>query len=238
MSYESNRFIRERIMNPSLHRAGCAPSQLNRISARRPNARAALRSVRAVGLSAAATLALAHAATAQDRILWSFRTADSTPIQFLARAADGTIYTADADFTYALSPRGALLWITPAASGDDHGARPIEIGADGTIYTGVGIDTFAEPSKLVIALAPDGSVKWEFDAPTNNDLAVGPSIGPDGNIYAVQEGAAFGGGGLGPAPAIRPSSSAESSPTPPSPSPTPRCTSGSSFSPVAASRTP
>jgi hypothetical protein len=146
-------------------------------------------------LKVVATLAVfpaaAGAQTASERLLWSFKTDDRTTEQFIARAPSGVIYTADNTATYALSPEGDLLWSTPDASGDAFGARPIGLGADGTLYTGV--SPAGEPYAPVIALNPDGSTRWRFIPDQPLDLAGGPGVGPDGAIYAVQEGGAAGG---------------------------------------------
>jgi len=124
--------------------------------------------------------------TPDGRVLWRFQTDERTTVQFIARAPDGTIYTADGSATYALAPDGALKWASLAASGDSFGARPISPGADGTIYTGVdyvNVDEYV----AVVALNPDGTVRWRFIPPTPGDLIIGPNVGPDGNIYAVQD---------------------------------------------------
>jgi hypothetical protein len=120
-----------------------------------------------------------------ERVLWRFQTQDSASLQFLARAPDGTIYTADGFGTYALSPAGDLLWVSRAAHADSYGGRPISLGADGTIYTGV--DFVGNEYAAVVALNPDGTVRWRFFPGVPGDLIIGPNVGPDGNIYGVQE---------------------------------------------------
>ena len=120
------------------------------------------------------------------RVQWRFQTDERTTVQFIARAPDGTIYTADGRATYALTPDGALKWASRAASGDSYGARPISLGADGTIYTGVDYVNVNEYAAIV-ALNPDGTVRWRFFPENPGDLIIGPNVGPDGNIYAVQD---------------------------------------------------
>jgi len=120
------------------------------------------------------------------RVRWTFRTDDYVAVQFVALGPDGTVYTSDGLGLYALSPEGALLWFTPGVGG----GRPISFGADGTIYTGGGAD-------LVAALDPDGSIRWTLpNGAPGLSLLAGPSVGPDGNVYAVQD-SNTGGAGLG-----------------------------------------
>ena len=126
----------------------------------------------------------------QARVLWRFRTPDTAWRQFIARAPDGTIYTADGFATYALSPAGDLIWFSTEAHADSFGGRPISLGADGTIYTGV--DFVGNDYAAVVALNPDGSVRWRFFPGVQGDLIIGPNVGPDGNIYGVLE-TTFGG---------------------------------------------
>ncbi|MHA2658814.1 MAG: InlB B-repeat-containing protein, partial [bacterium JZ-2024 1] len=90
---------------------------------------------------------------------------------------DGTVYVHDArGFLYAVTPGGALKWVfsTPGAHG------PPSVGTDGTIYAGAGTKIFA--------INPDGTLKWQFTDPnTGQGITAGPTVGPDGNIYAVTE---------------------------------------------------
>jgi hypothetical protein len=124
--------------------------------------------------------------TASGRVLWRFQTDERTWQQFLAVGPDGTIYTSDGGATYALAPDGGLKWASRAAMGDSFGGRPISIGADGTIYTGVDYVNVND-YVAVVALNPDGTVRWRFIPPTPGDLVIGPNVGPDGNVYGVQD---------------------------------------------------
>ncbi len=117
------------------------------------------------------------------RILWRFQT-DGLPawFQFIGVGLDGRVYVSDQTGLYALTAGGALLWFVPNVGS----GRPIDFGPDGTIYTG---GPFSSPP-LVVALSPQGEILWQFDGPDTMfgaPLAAGPNLGPDGNIYAVQD---------------------------------------------------
>ena len=109
--------------------------------------------------------------------------------QFVDVGPDGRVYTSDQLGLYALSPNGKLLWFVPEAGG----GHPIDIGPDGTIYTGVGL---SQGPEIIKAINPDGTLKWEFVPPVSWDLATGPNVGPDGNIYASQDFTVEGGLGF------------------------------------------
>jgi hypothetical protein len=127
-----------------------------------------------VGASNAATL---NVTLRQEdgRIRWRFQMDSPVSGYFTAVAPDGTIYASDNLRLYAFSPDGGLLWVHEGAGG----RRPISLMADGTIITG---------GNLIKAINPDGTLRWQFTAPaTNQTLLAGPSIGPNGNIFAVQD---------------------------------------------------
>lgn len=110
-----------------------------------------------------------------ERVLWRFRLDGDSLGRSVTVGPDGTLYTSDFNRLYALTPDGDLLW---TAEGVGLG-REVSFGADGTIYTG---------GNLVAAINPDGTVKWRFANPRPGlDLAAGPNVGPDGNIYAAQD---------------------------------------------------
>jgi hypothetical protein len=119
---------------------------------------------------------------ADERVRWRFQTDRYTPLQFITVAPDGTIYTSDLNNLYALSPDGALLWVAPGTGG----GRPISLGADGTIYTGGSLSEGLN-GHIVKSLDPDGSLRWQVESALGQNLLAGPSVGPDGNIYAVQD---------------------------------------------------
>jgi hypothetical protein len=119
---------------------------------------------------------------AGERVQWRFQTDRYTPLQFITVVPDGTIYTSDLNNLYALSPDGALLWVAQGTGG----GRPISLGADGTIYTGGSLSEGLN-GHIVKAINPDGSLRWQVESAVGLNLLAGPSVGPDGNIYAVQD---------------------------------------------------
>src|SRR4029079_132983 len=89
-----------------------------------------------------------------------------------ARGPDGTIYAIDVNGSlYAVTPNGALKWIRSA------GDKGLDVGPDGTIYTG--------SENTVKAFQPDGVLKWTFVQNPRAFILIGIAVGPDGNIYGV-----------------------------------------------------
>ncbi len=85
---------------------------------------------------------------------------------------DGTIYVG-ADSLYALEPSGRVRWTAPVRAGT------IDVGTDGTVYTVAGRHT-------IYAFAPDGTLRWSYtEQPQGFGISTGPTVGPDGNVYAV-----------------------------------------------------
>ncbi len=94
-------------------------------------------------------------------------------------APSGDIYI-HSDDLYAISPAGEILWTKPLS-----GSEVIDVAADGTVYAGSFLTIFA--------YTPAGDLIWSFSEPPGGQgVMAGPTIGPDGNIYAVTDG-----GGLG-----------------------------------------
>ncbi len=120
-------------------------------------------------------LSPASAKADDHRVLWRVRLDGYSLGRRVDVGPDGTLYTSNIERLYAFTPEGELLWTLDGAGG----GRPVTFGADGTIYTG---------GSLISAVNPDGTLKWRFENPRPGlDLAAGPNIGPDGNIYAAQD---------------------------------------------------
>ena len=133
--------------------------------------------------------------TAEGRVNWRF-TCDGRGVRHrVGIAPDGTIYAQDTDgLLYALAPDGALLWITD--TGGAGGEGPVVVGADGTIYVAANP---LGPEVDIVAVNPDGTIRWRFTDTDTQGLLAGPGIGPDGRIYAVIEQPGLGAVALDPA---------------------------------------
>ncbi|MDH3526989.1 MAG: hypothetical protein OEM43_05750 [Gammaproteobacteria bacterium] len=87
--------------------------------------------------------------------------------------ADGTVYAVDvADYLYAVAPDGTVLWEAAGA-----GSKGVDVGPDGTIYTG--------NEDWIKAYNPDGSLKWTFVQDPRAFVFQDVAVGPDGNIYGI-----------------------------------------------------
>ncbi|MDH4071297.1 MAG: T9SS type A sorting domain-containing protein [Ignavibacteria bacterium] len=127
----------------------------------------------------------------QERIIWRFEMDSEISGSEVSVGPDGTIYTSDATKLYAINPNGTVKWTRPGLVGTLAATTSIDFLDDGTIVTG--------SDSSIVALNPDGSTRWTFSfdaSDLNSHLQVGPSVGPDGNIYGVT-GIGSTGSGLG-----------------------------------------
>lgn len=122
--------------------------------------------------------------TSEGRFRWRFQFDSPYAGTYSAVGPNGTVYASDNRYLYALSQDGALLWVLA----DVGEGRPITFGAEGTLYTGGNEVVGGDPNGSdVAAVNPDGTLRWRYNLPTGDRwLLVGPGVGPDGNIYAVQ----------------------------------------------------
>lgn len=118
-------------------------------------------------------------AQAAGEIIWSVDLA-YTPATAAPRVApSGDIYI-QSDNLYAISPMGQITW-----SKNSSDPKAVDLGPDGTVYSGSG--------GTIFAYTPAGVLLWSFtEPPGGQGLMAGPTVGADGNIYAVTDG-----GGLG-----------------------------------------
>ena len=95
-------------------------------------------------------------------------------------AADGTLYVPVSmggnNSLYALSNEGAERWHTAVSH---RCAGSAAIANDGTVYLASG---------NLVAIGPDGALRWTFIAPDAGQLSGSPAVGPDGTIYVATEG--------------------------------------------------
>ncbi|MFT5431556.1 MAG: hypothetical protein ACI9OJ_002253 [Myxococcota bacterium] len=111
----------------------------------------------------------------------------ATPVDGVLVITDSILYALDA---YSLDPAGAVLWqVDPLAETNamlrDGSSDPTplistpSVGPDGTIYLAV--------AEWVLALTPDGRVKWKFGVGGN--LRNAPILDPVNNrLYLVSKG--------------------------------------------------
>ena len=126
------------------------------------------------------SLAAAPAAAQSGSVLWRFEIPSNVPGQHVGVGADGRVYTTSFNppNLYALTPQGALIWSLVIG---ESGYWPITFAGDGTIYTGAAMG--------IRAVNPEGTIRWAFDLGTWSNA--GPSVGPDGNIYAADDELGF-----------------------------------------------
>jgi hypothetical protein len=126
---------------------------------------------------------------AGGRVKWRFQADSDYILQRPGLGPDGTIVAHDSGgFVYALAPDGGLKWVYKTRV---FAAGPPSVGADGTVYVA--------DSSTITALNPDGSVKWTFTDPGSQGVMAGPTVGPDGNIYAITDLSGLGAIALSPA---------------------------------------
>ena len=118
------------------------------------------------------------ARVANGRVKWRFQAASDYILQRPALGPDGTIVAHDSGGNvYALQADGSLKWTFKTRV---FAAGPPSIGLDGTVYVA--------DSSTITAINPNGSLKWTFtEPPGGQGVIAGPTIGPDGNIYAVTD---------------------------------------------------
>ncbi len=118
------------------------------------------------------------------RVLWRFQVQDLYIQGRPGIGPDGTIYTLSINgHLFALTPDGGVKWIFNVVYGS---VQSVSVGNDGTIY-------FAGLN-VIYAINPDGTLKWKVTDPSGSLVDVGPTVGPDGNIYAVTDDAGLQGG--------------------------------------------
>lgn len=117
-----------------------------------------------------------RARQADGRVRWRFQTDAAAVYSRPVTHTDGTVYVADfRGHLFALTPDGGLKWIFTSPL--PHSAQALAIGGDGAVF-------MASYGRL-IAVSANGKKKWEVEEPTGESIFAGPTLGPDGNLYAV-----------------------------------------------------
>jgi putative pyrroloquinoline-quinone binding quinoprotein/PASTA domain-containing protein len=122
-------------------------------------------------------------------VQWRFQVSGQYVLSRPAVGPDGGVVVASSTGdVYSLTAAGALRWVVRSA-GDGGGPS---IGADGTVYVA--------SMNTITAIAADGSIRWRFTEPSvGQGMIAGPTVGPDGNIYAVSDYGGLGAFALSPA---------------------------------------
>jgi outer membrane protein assembly factor BamB len=97
--------------------------------------------------------------------------------------SDGTIYIG-AETVYAFNPDGTQKWRANLLIGAATFRSGFAIDADGTLYIGgSGYFTGLSPRAGLVAINPDGTLKWKHEMPGTSWTFSSPAIGADGSIY-------------------------------------------------------
>ncbi len=134
-----------------------------------------------------------------DRVAWRIR----IPLDYFFHTPgigpDGTIYVPNLyGTTQAIAPDGSTRWTFPAGGT----GSPISVMGDGTVIVAGGGPGAVGGTDGIFAINPNGTLKWAFTK-TDDYLIAGPSIGPDGNVYAVTDSTGIGFFSLTPAGSLR-----------------------------------
>ena len=111
----------------------------------------------------------------QPELHFKWRVETSAPYSLVRPAIgpDGVVYAVDVnDNLVAVAPDGTVLWRAV-----DAGSKGVDVGADGTVYTG--------NANWIKAFSPDGSLKWIYTQDPRASKLLDVAVGPDGYIYAV-----------------------------------------------------
>ncbi len=113
--------------------------------------------------------------------IWKFRfTDDSAADSPPTVAADGTIYVLNSTGLVAITHEGARKWFYPLYHTFD---VTVAVGDDGTVYVGTA-ESGSDKGGL-LAIDPDGNLKWKYTIPNNNVEVYTPVVADDGTIYAT-----------------------------------------------------
>lgn len=126
-----------------------------------------------------------HAVSRNGSILQSVSTIGSVT-RAAAIGADGTICVGDTDgYVYALSATRALKWTYE--TGGEIWSSPA-IASDGTIYVGLSSSPATGAGEM-IALTPDGDLKWSFTVADGSNVPNSPTLSGDEMTVYVTSGA-------------------------------------------------
>ena len=140
--------------------------------------------VTAAGASNAVSLDVT-ARQREGQVRWRFQADDAYVAGRPGVGPDGTVYVPGINgHLYALTPAGGVKWIFRVNGVIQ---QSVAVASDGTVYFAAG--------PTLWALNPDGTAKWNVTDPARMEIDAGPSLGPDGNVYAVSNDSNLGGFG-------------------------------------------
>jgi len=119
-------------------------------------------------------------------VKWRFLVSGQYVLHRPAVGPDGGVVVASSSgHVYSLTAEGVLRWVVRA------GGDGLSIGEDGTVYVG--------SMNTITAIAPNGSIRWTYTEPSSGQgVIAGPTVGPDGNIYAISDYGGLGAFALSP----------------------------------------
>lgn len=111
--------------------------------------------------------------TSEQHFLWRVEMPGMYSMVRPVVGVDGTIYAVDVmDNLLAVAPDGTVQW-----TATDAGSKGVDVGPDGTIYTG--------NEDWIKAFNADGTLKWTFVQTPRAFVFQDVAVGPDGNIYGI-----------------------------------------------------
>jgi len=127
--------------------------------------------------------------TSPGVVKWRFQVSGQYVLQRPAVGPDGGVVVASSSGdVYSLTPQGVLKWVVRSVAGEGGPS----IGPDGTTYVAAG--------SQITAIGPKGLIKWTYTEPSvGQGVIAGPTVGPNGNIYAISDYGGLGAFALSPA---------------------------------------
>lgn len=122
--------------------------------------------------------------TSDAHLAWKFQV-DGPWIDHNYVGKDGSIYfVSQYGMLYCVGRDGGLKWLSNQYEADIQGV--VDADASGNAYVGI--------NNAIRSFDPLGHIRWTFTDPAATTVIAGPTLGPDGNLYAATQAE---GGGMG-----------------------------------------